>query len=132
MFTKVHGHGIYIYRGVSKLEATGGANFGLECIYRTVLRYLKEKRKYNPNHRINNIYLTGDNARANKCWTTYGGCAALVAYGICIKAKLTFGLANHNHTDIDAAIGNNCYYITHFSPYTLFDRWMLVYYLQAP
>lgn len=46
-----------------------------------------------------------DNAKGNKCWVVYAGLAALVAYGLCIKCKLSFGIANHGHTDIDASIG---------------------------
>lgn len=45
-----------------------------------------------------------DNAKGNKCWTTYAGLAALIALGVCIKCKLMFGLSNHGHIDIDAAI----------------------------
>ena len=51
------------------------------------------------------LYGQADNAKAHKCLTNYAGFAALVAYGVCVKAKLSFGLANHNHTDIDAYIG---------------------------
>lgn len=107
MFTKIHGFGVMIFRGINKLEATGGANFGLECLYLSLLYYLTEKRKHCPNHQIRNLYFQGDNAKLNKCMTTFAGLGALVSYGICVKAKMSFGLANHNHMDIDATIGKN-------------------------
>ena len=56
MFTKLHGHGVMIFRGVSKLEATGGANFVLECLFRSIIYYLTEKRKLCPNHMIRYLY----------------------------------------------------------------------------
>lgn len=74
-------------------------------MYRSIIFYLNEKRKHNPNFRLNNIYGQMDNAKGNKCWTMYAGISALVAYGVCTKFKLSFGLANHNHMDIDSTIG---------------------------
>ncbi len=47
-----------------------------------------------------------DNAKGNKCLTVYAGLSALVALGVCVKCKLSFGLANHNHTDVDGTIGS--------------------------
>ena len=65
MFTKIHGFGVCIYRGVAKLEPTNGANFGLECLYRTLMLYLREKRREQPRHMIRNLYVQMDNARGN-------------------------------------------------------------------
>lgn len=45
-----------------------------------------------------------DNARSNKSWATLSGLAALVCSGIAEKIKLSFCLASHAHTDIDATI----------------------------
>jgi len=106
VFVKIHGFGLLIFRGVCKFEATNGANFTLACIYRSILYYLLEKRKDRPGHQIRNFHAQMDNARGNKAWTVLAGLSALVAYGVCTKAKLSFGLANHNHIDIDSNIGS--------------------------
>jgi len=66
MFTKIHGFGVCIYRGLANLEPTNGANFGLECLYRTIIFYLKEKRRKNPKHMIRNLYVQMDNARGKR------------------------------------------------------------------
>jgi hypothetical protein len=102
----LHGFGTLIYRGVSKLEATNGPNFVLECLYKSIIYYLEAKREADPGHHIRKIYIQLDNAKGNKCWTFFAGAAALLAYGVVSKVKISFGLANHNHTDIDAGIGN--------------------------
>ena len=47
-----------------------------------------------------------DNASGNKNWVVLAGLAALVCSGTCEKVKLSFGLPNHNHFDLDATIGN--------------------------
>lgn len=95
-----------IYRGINRLEATNGANFTLECIYAAVIYYLTEKRKTNPSHRLRNIAIQMDNAKGNKGWTVFSGVSALVAYGLAVKAKLFYGLANHGHFDCDSNIGS--------------------------
>lgn len=45
-----------------------------------------------------------DNWRGQKNWTVIAGLAALKTLGIVQKVKLSFGLASHGHTDIDATI----------------------------
>ena len=106
MFVKIHGFGVLIYRGVCKFEATNGANFTVECIYKALRYYLLEKRKSCPNHQIRNVGIQMDNAKGNKAWTMFLALCALVSYGVCVKTKLSFGLANHNHTDIDSNIAS--------------------------
>lgn len=105
MFVKIQGYGIHIFRGISKLEPTNGANFTLESMYQTILAYLREKRISRPGHLIRVLYVQMDNAKGNKCWTVYAGLAVLVAYGIVQKVKISFGVPNHGHTDIDGSIG---------------------------
>jgi hypothetical protein len=45
-----------------------------------------------------------DNWKGQKNWTVIAGLNALVTLGIVQKVKLSFGLACHGHTDIDATI----------------------------
>ena len=45
-----------------------------------------------------------DNAKCNKNWTVLAGIAALKTLGIVEKVTLSFGLAGHGHSDIDATI----------------------------
>lgn len=45
-----------------------------------------------------------DNWKGQKNWTVLAGLTALKTLGIVQKVKLSFGLANHGHTDIDATI----------------------------
>ena len=106
LFVKIHDFGVLVYRGVSRLEACNGGNFTLECLYRALIYYIRKKRETRPNFKIRNIRFQADNAKGNKCWVVFSGLAALVAYGVCVKVKICYGLANHNHTDIDGAIGN--------------------------
>lgn len=105
MFAKIQGYGINIYRGVSKLEATNGANFTLESIFDTLVLYLIEKREKYPGHQIRNLHVQMDNAKGNKCWVVFAGLSILVAYGIVEKVKLSYGVPNHGHTDVDGSIG---------------------------
>jgi hypothetical protein len=118
-FVKIHDFGVLIYRGVVRLEACNGGNFTTECLYRALIYFIEKKRETRPNFTIRSIRFQGDNAKGNKCWTVLSAIAALVAYGVCIKAKLCFGLANHNHTDIDAAIGTTISKICHQNLVTL-------------
>ena len=45
-----------------------------------------------------------DNWKGQKNWTVIAGLAALKTLGIVQKVKLSFCLASHGHTDIDATI----------------------------
>lgn len=101
-FTMIYGYGVFIHVTLSDLEK-GGANKTLECIYQTLLRFLRSQEVPT---RIRNLYVGMDNTnKGNKCWTVNRGLASLVALGICEKVKVTFGLVGHTKGECDAVMG---------------------------
>ena len=76
-------------------------NIILQCIYRSVHKYLTVKKL----KCIRNLYVQMDNTNSNKSIELLNGLAALVLLNICHKVKVSYLTVGHTHNDDDGAIG---------------------------
>lgn len=93
-----HGHGSYLYVGQPPLPS--GANFTLECLWRTLM---KLHAAYTENAMRFPRYLTVqmDNASDNKAHAVLAFVAHLVEGGVFDSVALNFLMVGHTHEDID-------------------------------
>ena len=99
MGVMVHGHGTFVY--VSHPPLINGANFTIECIWRTLL---KMQDIYDANPSISwppEIRFQMDNASDNKAGVFFSFFSELVERGIFERIRYNFLLVGHTHEDID-------------------------------
>ena len=94
----VHGHGAYVY--VLHPPVKSGANFTLECIWRTLMK-LDHKYKVEKVPWPRTLMLQLDNASDNKAYSILTFCSYLVECGVFGEIKLSYLIVGHTHEDID-------------------------------
>ena len=93
-----HGIGSYLYVGLPPLAT--GANFTLECLWRTLMKLDAEYRR-SGDHMPRHISVQMDNASDNKAFAVLSFAAHLVEAGVCDTVELNFLMVGHTHEDID-------------------------------
>ena len=94
----VHGHGAYVY--VLHPPVASGANFTLECIWRTLMK-LDKKYKEEEVAWPKTLMLQLDNASDNKSYSILAFCSYLVERGVFGEIVLSYLMVGHTHEDID-------------------------------
>lgn len=94
----VHGHGSYVY--VLHPPVKSGANFTIECIWRTLLK-LETKYRDDKVAWPKSLMLQLDNASDNKSYSILAFCSYLVERGVFGEIKLSYLIVGHTHEDID-------------------------------
>ena len=94
----VHGHGKYLYVGHLPLKL--GANFTLECLWRTFNKLGDELRLLG-RHLPKKICIQMDNASDNKAMAVLAFAAYMIEEGLAEEISLNFLLVGHTHEDID-------------------------------
>jgi hypothetical protein len=93
-----HGHGSYIY--ISQPPLRSGANFTLECLWRTLIALEAEYDRMGVRFPTK-FCIQMDNAGDNKAHAVIAYIAYLVEEGYASEIELNFLIVGHTHEDID-------------------------------